>query len=87
MRWTAYQGKKGGRQGEATMSRNVTNSSLYDVNMIDDRNERPLTIAFATIVTMWLLGFGLVFVSTHLNAESPQMAQSSAPIASSIDKR
>ena len=52
------------------MSRNLTNSGLYDVNMIDDRNERPLTIAFATIVTMWLLGFGLVFVSTHLNAES-----------------
>jgi hypothetical protein len=52
------------------MSRNLTNSGLYDVNMIDDRNERPLTIAFATIVTMWLLRVGLVFVSTHLNAES-----------------
>jgi hypothetical protein len=72
--------------GEATMSRNLTNSGLYDVSMIDDRNERPLTIAFATIVTMWLLGFGLVFVSTHLNAESDQMAQSAAPIAASIDK-
>jgi hypothetical protein len=54
--------------------------------MIDDRNERPLTIAFATIVTMWLLGFGLVFVSTHLNAQSNQMAQSAAPIAASINK-
>ncbi len=51
------------------MSRNITNSGLYDSNMIDGRNERPLTIAFATIVTMWLLGFGLVFVSTHLSAE------------------
>jgi hypothetical protein len=86
MRWTAKQGKNGGRQGEATMSRNLTNSVLYDVNMIDDRNERPLTIAFATIVTMWLLGFGLVFVSTHVNAESDQIAQSAAPIAGSIDK-
>src|SRR5271168_5218716 len=86
MRWTAEQGKNGGRQGEATMSRNLTNSGLYDVNMIDDRNERPLTIAFATIVTMWLLGFGLVFVSTHLNAESDRMPQSAAPIAGSIDK-
>jgi hypothetical protein len=45
-----------------------------------------LTIAFATIVTMWLLGFGLVFVSTHLNTESDQMAQSAAPTAGSIDK-
>jgi hypothetical protein len=78
--------KMAGWHGEATMSRNLTNSGLYDVNMIDDRNERPLTIAFATIVTMWLLGFGLVFVSTHLNAESGQIAQSTAPIAASIDK-
>jgi hypothetical protein len=45
-----------------------------------------LTIAFATIVTMWLLGFGLVFVSTHLNTESDQMAQSAAQTAGSIDK-
>jgi hypothetical protein len=86
MRWSAKQDKNGGLQGEATMSQNITNSGLYDVNMIDDRNERPLTIAFATIVTMWLLGFGLVFVSTHVNAESGQMAQSAAPIAGSIDK-
>ena len=69
------------------MSRNLTNSGLYDANMIDDRNERPLTIAFATIVTMWLLGFGLVFVSTNLKAEPGQIAQGAAPIASSIDKR
>jgi hypothetical protein len=54
--------------------------------MIDDRNERPLTIAFATIVTMWLLGFGLVFVSTNLKAEPGQIAQSAAPMAVSIDK-
>jgi hypothetical protein len=68
------------------MSQHLANSGLYDVNMIDDRNERPLTIAFATILTMWLLGFGLVFVSIHLNAQSHQMAQSAAPIAGSIDK-
>jgi hypothetical protein len=86
IKWTAKEGKNGGRHGEASMSRNLTNSGLYDVNMIDDRNERPLTIAFATIVTMWLLGFGLVFVSTHLNAESRQMAQSAVPITGSIDK-
>jgi hypothetical protein len=86
MKWTAKKDKNGGLQGEATMSRNITNSGLYDLNMIDDRNERPLTIAFATIVTMWLLGFGLVFVSTHLNAGSAQIAQSAAPIAASIGK-
>jgi hypothetical protein len=86
MRWSAKQDKIGALRGEATMSRNLTNSGLYDANMIDDRNERPLTIAFATIVTMWLLGFGLVFVSTHLNAGSGQIPQSAAPIAVSIGK-
>jgi hypothetical protein len=65
------------------MSRNLTSSGLYDESVIDDRNERPLTIAFATIVTMWLLAFGLVFVSSELNAHSHQMAESAA----SIDKR
>ena len=85
-RWTAKQGKNSGQPGEAKMSRNLTNSGLYDANMIAGRNERPLTIAFATIVTMWLLGFGLVFVSTHVSAESHQMAQRAAPIAGSIDK-
>jgi hypothetical protein len=78
--------QKGRVDGEAAMSRNLTNSGLYDVNVIDDRNQRPLTIAFATIVTMWLLTFGLVFVSTHLRAESVQMARSAAPIAGSINK-
>jgi hypothetical protein len=86
VRWAAKQGKNGGWHGEATMSRNLTNSVLYDVNVIDDRNQRPLTIALATIVTMWLLTFGLVFVSTHLRAESVQMARSAAPIAGSINK-
>jgi hypothetical protein len=87
MRWTGKKGKMGGWHGEATMSRNLTNSGLYDVNMIDDRNERPLTIAFATIVTMWLLGFGLVFMSSHVNGEPNQMAQSvAAPITGSIGK-
>ena len=62
------------------MSRNLMNSGLYDDSVIDDRNERPLTIAFATIVTMWLLAFGLVFVSAQLNAHPHQMAASAALI-------
>jgi hypothetical protein len=69
--------------GDATMSRSLASSGLYDDSVIDDRNERPLTIAFATIVTMWLLAFGLVFVSAQLNAHSHQMAESAA----SIDKQ
>jgi hypothetical protein len=79
-------GKNRGWYGGATMSRNLTNSGLYDASMIDDRNERPLAIAFATIVTMWLLGFGLVFVSTNLKAEPGQIVQSAAPFTVSIGK-
>ena len=68
------------------MSQHLANSGLYDEGLIDHRNARPLTIAFATIVTMWLLGFGLVFVSTNLKAEPGQIVQSAAPIAVSIGK-
>ena len=62
------------------MSRNLTNSGLYDANMIDDRNERPLTIAFATIVMVWMLAFGIVSVSAQIGAQSHHMAQSAASI-------
>ena len=60
------------------MSRNLTNSGLYDVNMIDDRNERPLTIAFATIVMVWMLAFGIV--SAQIGAQSHHVADSAASI-------
>ena len=46
------------------MSRILNSVGLYDEGAIDDRNARPLTIAFATIVMVWMLAFGLVFVST-----------------------
>ena len=32
------------------MSRNLANSGFYDEGLIDHRNERPLAVAFATIV-------------------------------------
>ena len=62
------------------MSRNPVNSGLYDDSVIDDRNARPLAIAFATIATMWLLVFGLVFVSTQLTVQPHQMGESAAPL-------
>lgn len=65
------------------MSRNLESLGLYDDSVIDDRNARPLTIAFATIVLVWLLAFGLVFVS---GAQSHHRVKSAAPIAASIDK-
>ncbi len=44
------------------MSQHLANSGFYDEGLIDNRNERPLTIAFATIMTVWMLAFGLVSI-------------------------
>ena len=67
------------------MLRNLDSSGLYDEGSIDDRNQRPLTIALATIVAAWMVVFGLVAVSAHvgpLSHHSHPVAQS----ASSIEK-
>jgi hypothetical protein len=50
------------------MSQHLANSGLYDEGLIDHRNARPLTIAFATIVTVWMLAFALVSLSSELKA-------------------
>jgi hypothetical protein len=60
------------------MSRNLEKSGLYDAGVIDGRNERPLTIAFATIVLAWMLVFGIVSVSAQLGAHSHHMVESAA---------
>ena len=56
------------------MLRNLGSNGLYDERMIDDRNTRPLTIAFATIVMVWMLAFGIVSVSAQFGARSHHMA-------------
>jgi hypothetical protein len=63
------------------MSRNRETPRRYDQNMIDDRNLGPLAIAFATILVVWMLVFGLVFVSAQIVAQSHNVAESSAPAA------
>jgi hypothetical protein len=78
-------GRNGGQLGETAMSRNVDSSGLYDESVIDDRNERPLMIGFATIVTMWLLAFAWVSVSGHVAAQPHHMAVSAA-MATSVEK-
>ena len=62
------------------MSRNLGSSGLYDDSVIDHRNERPLTIAFATIVMMWMLAFGIVSVSAQIGVQPHHMAESAAAI-------
>ena len=74
-------GENGGGFGDAAMSRNLGSSGLYDESLIDDRNERPLTIAFATIVMVWMLAFGIVSVSAQIGAQSHHMAESATSIA------
>jgi hypothetical protein len=75
--------RRNGGFGDAAMLRNLDSSGLYDEGVIDDRNQRPLTIALATIVVVWMLAFGLVSVSAHIGALSHQshhVAQSAASI-------
>jgi hypothetical protein len=49
---------------------NVRQSSPFDGILIDDRNERPLTIALATIVMVWSFAFALTLASGHTGANS-----------------
>ena len=62
------------------MLRNLRGNGLYDERMIDDRNARPLTIAFATIVMVWMLAFGIVSVSAQIGAQSHHVADTAASI-------
>jgi hypothetical protein len=64
----------------ATMSQRLANSDLYDEGLIDNRNARPLTIAFATIVAVWMAAFGIVSVSAQVCPHAHQMVQSAASI-------
>ena len=72
--------ENGGGFGDAAMSRNLRSNGLYDERMIDDRNARPLTIAFATIVMVWMLAFGIVSVSAQIGAQSHHVADRAASI-------
>ncbi len=60
------------------MSRSLGNPGLYDEGMIDERNARPLTIAFTTILMVWMLAFGMVSVSGRFGAHSHHTGESAA---------
>ncbi len=62
------------------MSQHLANSGLYDEGLIDRRNVRPLTIAFATIVMVWMAAFGMVSVSAQVGAQAHHVAPSAASI-------
>jgi hypothetical protein len=49
--------------------------------VINDRHLRSLTIALATIVMVWMLAFGAVFVSNQIGAQSGRSADGPVPVA------
>jgi len=65
---------------------NVRQPSPFDGILIDERNERPLTIAFATIVVVWSIVFALTFASGHARAPSLNWAGGTAALMSSTVK-
>ena len=65
---------------------NVRQPSPFDGILIDERNERPLTIAFATIVVVWSIVFALTFASGHARAPSMNWAGGTAELMSSTVK-
>ena len=48
----------------------IKQSSPFDGVAIDDRNERPLTIALATILMVWSMAFALTFAIGHPRPQS-----------------
>jgi hypothetical protein len=82
MRWTVAGNRNSGGSGDKAMSRNLGTHHPYDDGMIDDRNLRPLAIAFVTILMGWMLAFGVFFVSTEIGVQSQNFAERPASIAS-----
>jgi hypothetical protein len=68
----------GGSSGDAVMFSNLRQSSPFDGILIDYRNERPLTVALATILAVWSLAFALTFASGHGSANHTPVAVTSS---------
>jgi hypothetical protein len=68
------------------MSRNLANTGFYDEGLIDHRNERPLAVAFATILVVWTLAFGLVSLSGQLHSHPCSFADGCAAAISTMVK-
>jgi hypothetical protein len=65
------------------MFSNLRQSSPFDGMLIDDRNERPLTVALATILVVWSLAFALTFASSgHTGASSVSWLSGAAAVMS-----
>jgi hypothetical protein len=65
---------------------NIRQSSSFDGIVVDARNERPLTIALATILMVWSFAFALTFASGHARAPSASWLSGAAAVMSSTAK-
>jgi hypothetical protein len=65
---------------------NVRHSSPFDGILIDDRNERPLTMALATIIMVWAFAFAVTFASGDTGANSASWLSGAAAVTSSTGK-
>ena len=68
------------------MFNRVKQSSSFDGIVFDDRNERPLTIALATIIIVWLFAFALTFAPGHTGPNRASWFGGAAAVASSTAK-
>jgi hypothetical protein len=51
------------------------------VDVTDDRNDRPLTIAFATIVAVWSIAIALTLASERIGARGLSSASGGAIVS------
>jgi hypothetical protein len=54
----------------------ITQRSGFQADILDDRNERPLTTAFAAIVMVWSMAFALTFASAHFGPQAARWSES-----------
>jgi len=65
---------------------NIRQFSPFDGILIDDRNERPLTVALATIIMVWSFAFAVTFVSGDTGGNSESWLSGAAAVTSSTGK-
>ena len=67
--------------GEAEMSGISKRYESPEAILLDNRNERPLMIALATIVSVWSLASALTFASADLSAHWRHAPESPAAMS------
>ncbi len=65
---------------------NTRQFSSFEGIAVHHRNERPLTIALATIVMVWSFAFALTFASGHARAPSASWLAGPAAVMSATGK-